>query len=59
MFFESLLLTPLDKSVDKGIKATIRNTLARQDVESYKMDHLLRASGMRMQWTSIDKPEEV
>jgi hypothetical protein len=47
MLFEGLLLPPMDKLPDKDVKVTIRSTLARQDVQKYKTDYMLRAAGIK------------
>jgi hypothetical protein len=47
MSFESLLIPPLVSCVDRTTKGVIRQTLERPDVERFKMDHLLSASGIQ------------
>lgn len=47
MSFESLLIAPLDRSVDKTTKGVVRRTLERPDVERFKMEYLLTKSGVQ------------
>lgn len=46
MLFEALSIAPLDKAVDGTSTQTIKNTLARADVEEYKMAYFRQRAGI-------------